>query len=506
MRSRGEFTAFARAAFGLRRPPHDRDASEPGGESRASVAAKVCVVAGTVCMIVVVALHLGLLTRGSWGGDEYKTIGLYRDHGTGYLWFRFSTWSPRPLSEALIWLYATAVIEFMRPLIVPALAVFWFAAIASIAPALYRAEPGELGPHALGAMAILVMIILGRRVAAVFYWPFGAVAYVPVIAACLFLLFVLANERARHKAGGIVLSLFLIAAAWSSEAGALLVLICSAAMMILPAVVGHRDRGYLAVWIPPLLASLLVIGMVVSNNRASTSAFAMGYDAIYHHTFASLAAALTRFVPEFVSWDGETFDARHLIRGAVVKLLFFVGVHFCWVRSDPAAKPRGPGMPIFAASIVIAAFGMLVASFREFGGPCCSQHVFLRQSLELIALAAVAMWIPPLFAISRNRRLIAASAALVLAAGVMLNVRRKDIEEGYRFYGESARARAWTWESGFSDGPAMTLYQPFSSGLFPPQIPPGLQTSSDNWWTEAVLIFFHKQSVLVRVAAQPGDE
>jgi hypothetical protein len=58
--------------------------------------------AAALCMASNPPLHLGLLTRGSWGGDEYTTIGLLRDHGVPYLWWRFWSWSPRPGSETLI--------------------------------------------------------------------------------------------------------------------------------------------------------------------------------------------------------------------------------------------------------------------------------------------------------------------------------------------------------------------------------------------------------------------
>jgi hypothetical protein len=461
-----------------------------------SRAAYLCAVAGTVFMAGVLAVHIGLLTRGSWGGDEYRTFAAYRDVGIGYLWFRFWSWSPRPLSEVLIWFYALAVNSFRQSLIIPVLVVIWLTLLGAAGSALCRCTRQNIAPRALAATVVLTFIVLGRHVSAVLYWPIGGLAYAPVIAAFTFMLFFLANEHKQGDAGRMMVSLLLVAAAWSAEAGALLVLIFSV-MALLVLILQARVHGYsqhsMAYWLPPLLASLLVIGMIADNGRVTDPKVTGGDLAIYHQTFASFSAALARWPLEFMSLDGETFDRPHLVRGVLAKLLFFIGMHCCWMTTG-----RGrPLLLVLAASITIGTFGMLMASFREFGSPCCGQHAFVRQSLELIAVAAVAIWVPPLFTISRSWLLIAASAALSIGVGILLDPRIKEFRRDYAHYGEAARARERTWDSGFSSGPAMTLYQSFSGDIFPAQIPPGFQVASDNWWAPGILNFFHKESVLV---------
>jgi hypothetical protein len=473
-----------------------------------SVAAKCCLLAGTVWMVTIVVLHLGLLTYGAWGADEYSIISHYRDQGAGYIWFRFWSWSPRPLSEVLIWLYASAVAATKQPLIVPALTGFWLALVAAASPALFRCAPGTFAPRALGATALLAFIVLGRHVAAVFYWPIGAVAYAPVVAAFLFLFCYLANEHTRGKAGGPLLTLVLIAAACSSEPGALLVVIysCFAALVFLRSARNDASmRPRLLWWVAPILASLFVIAMVAFNGRSTVAMLADGDNALYHHTIASIKAAIPVLPQEFVALDGETFDLRNFIRGAMVKLLFLIGMHCCWMPNDRTERADRSWLPILALSIAIAMFGMVAGSFQEFGVECCDRHAFVRQSLGFIAVAAVAIWVPPVIVALHRWRLFVAPAALVMAAVIMIHPRTKDIREDYKFFTEPARDRGLTAQSGRTAGPEMAMYLPYSDQLFPSQIPAGFHVAPDNWWTPGILSYFHKESVLILIAPTRGQ-
>src|SRR5262249_27057887 len=84
-------------------------------------------------------------------------------------------------------------------------------------------------------------------------------------------------------------------------------------------------RDFLIRWVPLLLASLLVVWMIGHNGRVTDPNETSGDPAIYHHTLASLIAAFGRLPLEFLSLNGETFDARHIVAGTLVRLLFFIG-------------------------------------------------------------------------------------------------------------------------------------------------------------------------------------
>lgn len=454
-------------------------------------------------MFGVLSLHLGLLTQGKWGGDEYRTIGHYADEGAPYLWHRFWTWSPRPFSEALIWLYAAAVTTLRKPLIVPALLVFWLACLVACLPALVRCPRGRFPFRLLGVTSLLAALVLGEHVASVLYWPFGAAAYAPVLAVTLFLLSTLANDRNDPPTNTAIQSAALVLAAWSSEAGAMFVLVYSAMMVTYLA---RRGRAHISTymlvgrWAPPVLASLLVIAMIVRNDRATDPMFPGGDPTLYHHSVASLKAALLRIGPEFLALDGETFDWTNLVRGAVMRILFFAGICACWLPETPSERRSRPRLLILAAALVLTAVGMLAASYRQFGVVCCGQHTYLRQSFDLIGLAALAIATASLITLNRRHLRIAAPVALTAATLLLFQPRMAGLIDAYGHYREAARARALTWASGQAAGSNMTLYQPVPNRLFPAMIPPGRQVAADNWWSAGILTFFRKDSVLVVIA------
>src|ERR1700722_10340258 len=216
-----------------------------------AITTKAGIMVVTIALAGIFGLHLGLINHGSWGADEYNNIGAYADHGADYFWFRFWTWSPRPVSETLLWLYASVVVATDRPFIVPALIIFWFALIAAVQPAVFSVRRDVIMLRALSAMAILAVIVLGRHVGFVLYWPFGAAPYAPVIAAALFLLFYLSSDCTKGKSGSIVIMLAMLVALWSSEAGALFALIyCVAAVLTLlrRGKASEPTRKYLIYW------------------------------------------------------------------------------------------------------------------------------------------------------------------------------------------------------------------------------------------------------------------
>jgi NADH:ubiquinone oxidoreductase subunit 6 (subunit J) len=305
------------------------------------------------------------------------------------------------------------------------------------------------------------------------------------------------------KDGGLAVMLVTLGAALSSEVGALVVVIYAGLMVLVQTPRAWTDgavRRRLAWWIVPVLASALVMLMIADNSRSGFPKLPTGDDALYHHPLASLQAALWRFPQEFVALDGETFDRLNFRRGAAVKLLFFLGMHCCWMTTNPEARRGRSRLLVLALALLIAMFGMVAGSYQEFGEPCCDRHGFVRQSLGLIAIAAVAIWLPlTVTALYRWRRFVA-SCALVGAAYILLHPRVYDMKADYRRYAEPARDRARTEQSAASSGLAMTMYLPYSDQLFPSQIPEGSYAASDNWWTPGILNYFHKQSVTIQFA------
>lgn len=454
--------------------------------------------AGTAVMVAIIAVHFGLLNRGAWGGDDYTTFGAYRIGGLQYGWFRFWSWSPRPLAELLYGLYGTAVLAARSPLIVPLLFLGWIAFLACATPTFLRRNRDGMASHVLGTTALLAFVVLGQDVFWVFYWPLAILAYMPVIAAALFLLFSLVNENPRPQleTAGIGTTLVLIAAAWSSESGTLVVLVFSGMAVVYQFIRDRTGASYMRIvarWLPPIAAGMLVVAFSLFNHRTADPIFPDGDPAVYHHTLASLQASAVRLPLELFSPAGE--PSGHFVLGLIVRALFFAGIYCCWVTPDPAARRDRHWLLVLALALVIEMLLELAATYRQFGAPCCTHHVEVRYGLGLVALAALAIWLPSPPRLSL--RIVRGLAPVLLVAAVipLLLPRSKDVALDYRFYQEPGRLRAMTWQSGFSPGPAMTLYQPGANSVFWPMISAGHYVAGEGWWVLGILRFFGKESV-----------
>ena len=137
--------------------------------------------AASAVMAGIVLLHAGWTPGGSWDADEYYNFALERVHGWRYAWERLYLWSPRPLSEAVLWLYDGAVTAVGAPLIAPFLLLLWAGLVAAAVVALWR--PGIPGsPWRLAAaLGVVAMFLLGHAINEMFYWPMGVAPYLLAI-------------------------------------------------------------------------------------------------------------------------------------------------------------------------------------------------------------------------------------------------------------------------------------------------------------------------------------
>jgi len=260
-------------------------------------------------------------------------------------------------------------------------------------------------------------------------------------------------------------------------------------------------RATIVHWVAPVMAASLVVVLVLTGGRLFVATGIEGSDpALVHHWLTSATRAAIRGAQEFLAADAETFDIRHVLTGLTIKLLFFAGVHLCWMTPDPDARHSRRWLLPLAVALLTTALATLTVSYWSHGTACCQRHNLLRQDLEFIALAAIAIWLPPLLPISRRGAPGLASVLLTAAAILAIAPRARDIALDYRFYSEPARARALSWASGFSPGPDMILYQPVPDALFNLAMPPGTWRTGDNWWVHGVLRFFGKESVRVILA------
>ncbi len=84
-----------------------------------------------VILLAMIALHFGLVDLGQWAIDEFIVISSYRDKGWTAFLDRLIDWSPRPISEVLIWAYACLVNWIHKPLTGVFLGLLWLTLISA---------------------------------------------------------------------------------------------------------------------------------------------------------------------------------------------------------------------------------------------------------------------------------------------------------------------------------------------------------------------------------------
>src|SRR5258708_20637251 len=140
-----------------------------GGErwlesGEAGVRAVVCwVVVGIVLVPDVV--HVGLVDIGQWAYDEFAIISSYRDNGLIAFSTRLFHWSPRPISEILIWIYGCLVNWTHRPLIGAFLGLLWLTLISAPLIALVQI-PNDFPLNS--RRSVLLLALFGFGVVAMF--------------------------------------------------------------------------------------------------------------------------------------------------------------------------------------------------------------------------------------------------------------------------------------------------------------------------------------------------
>lgn len=457
--------------------------------------------------LAVLGTYLGLLASGHWYIDEFIVFAGYRDGGWLSLWDRIVSWSPRPISEPLFMLYARFVAVADNPLVRWMLGTLWLGFLLSaLATARWR-RPGLVWRLAAG-LSLLAILVASRQPGQVFYWPAGAVAYLPACAALTCALFLLADGRAATRAGNRWLTAALVLAAWSCETGAIFGA-CFAGLCLVDQGVNRpsqpRSERFLAGSAVVLAASLLVLMLMALHRGSLAGEMPDGSAKLMHHPVASFVRALQALPFDLLTasgtlgWSDATWgDLGH---GILVRVALMAGFAVCWMLSG-LGRPSRRRLVIFCLAGLATGWLALAASEYQFGQACCARHASFREVAFLLGLAALAIALPrDLLAAPTRLTLSVTAAGLLLAAmfaavGPLVPGLRQD-------YAMRPRVRAITaanWASGRSPGPAMAYRQyPQQSIMVSFLVPAGSYTFGPEapWYARAIMSYFHKQSLTI---------
>ncbi len=428
---------------------------------------------GVILCLVIFVVYLALVPAGHWQTDEYLTLKSIRDGDLDFLALRIKNWSPRPLSELMIYLYAQAVAAWSKPLIGEVLAPLWLALLAcATAPALARRKRrgASLAATLLVPLSILCMFLLGHPVSEIFYWPMASMAYLPTLAAITVIHGLTENADLDRASTRTCILAALIVATSSTEVGAMFAFVYTlVALGTMGRDIRRKHWNCLFYWLTlPLAASTLVLYSLV-HGRVLANSEAIGEGSYVHQLWPSVLAAVPHAAWEFVSSDSLNVDARHLLFGATTKVAFFIGIYLLSRRHTSSGATQRARIPL-----AIAAFAMvpitLFTAYYQFGTmACCERHATFRQCMTFVGLAAAASFLAAITAKEKQaspvrHRWLKGETSLIFALAIASVSSANRIIHDYANFGDLISARCRTWQSGHSDGKAMTITQvPYGS-------------------------------------------
>ena len=458
---------------------------------------------------LLIALHFGLVSIGHWAVDEFIVINSYRNNGWTFFVDRLITWSPRPISEALIWAYACLVNWQHKPFIGVFLAMFWLTLILAPLISFFQIRK-RFSQHSCGSIlflylfsfALIGFFLLGHDPGELFYWPIGAAAYLATLSAITVCFFQIALSLTDTHVGRILTSLSLIFAAGSSETGAFFAVVFGCLSLIGMSV--DRVRGSFSqpkiFWcLIPVIVGIGVFGFLIQNRGRNQEAALTAAE--HHNIQLSLESALGQTVKEHLV-TGQRLSTRGTTLGLLLKVCFFLGMRYCWLSSG-IRLPRKQVLLVFAMSTIATTYFSIAASYFAYGEATNDRHHELRQCLIILLITVVALFSGHYHLSTfetRNLQWLGAIFVFVTLAFVVPQ-RLSALEHDYRIYSVCVENRSKSWESGLSDGKTMIWYSTppcriakaymLEAGTYDLESnPPALVTP--------LMHFFHKQRLEIR--------
>jgi hypothetical protein len=445
----------------------------------------------------VLALHAWLLPQGMWA-DEYFTFGIFRLYGLPAFWNRLLHWSPRPFSEALVWAYWRAVHATGRPLVAPVLLIAWLFALAFASAAIrpWR-RPGRAARLAL-LLGLPALALLSAPVEELYYWPLGALAYLPALGAAAYVAILAAGPGLRTDRQRLAVAAALTAGAASVEMGLFLAL-ASAPLLLLAdrRQAGEWRRFAVATALLPTAIAAFLLALLLFGRVSDTSEILPS--ALTHHFWPSMREAAERLFWELLVPDPDHASAGSVASSLITKLLFFAGAAAALPGAWPIVPPRWP-LAAIAAALAATLFLSIAASYYQFGAICCERHAAYRQVLIILMLVTAAGLLPR-WRQAADAGWPIAPALLALALLPALPARLVALGTQFALGPSRAAARATTFSTGEAPGAAPLHYVIPAPGplLSASPIPPGdyALAAKPAWYIQGPMLFFGKDRMRV---------
>lgn len=463
--------------------------------------------------------YLLLIGAGQWQADEYGNFAEFARSGWRALLPRMM-WSPRPFSEVLFFLYGTLVNHLRWPLIVPFLGLLWVgllvAALLTWWEQRRQGQPENSWPDLLLGLALLASFVTSGPLMEVFYWPAGAVAYLPTLSATALFFLQVAAGRLETPKGRAVCGVCLLVAACSTEAGAIFAALYAVVQVVGVTTKGRRaatqdGRDGLIWWLLPALVSAVVLIVLRLNRYESSEAIFGPVPSFERSSGAIVTASLREWLLE-IAGTNDRYHAWHGITARMVSLcLLALGaglVRRFGRRANAAIQWQ---LSAVVVALLAASLGTIFAAELHFGAECCPRHEVLRRCWMMMSFAGIGMVLFSRVDAARfaegRRRFALLLGPVLLCVGAVASWHTRELIRTYRIYSRLHTMSAQNFRLGFDrDSPTMEFVLPPDRGLiFGMQIDPGTYTlatayksTAHDYYLRFILIYFDKRTIVVR--------
>jgi len=464
-------------------------------------------VAGFVIATVVaglsIAVFAALIPLAHWHSDEFLTFNLYRADGVRFSWQRLTTWSPRPISEVLLYAYSKVVESTGSPWMPEFVALVWAgSALIVSAPVVQSVRRGGSAIAAAAVACVLTALcIAGPENGQVLYWCQAAVAYLPLLALLIFvaLRVVLGLEDIHMPSWTLVTAL--LVGAFVVEVGAMFSVAFTLVLLGESLVHGRPDRLRLAQRLALPFGGAVVVLMLLWTGRVAANSEQLGDLRVIHRLGPSVVLAAARFPREFVLLPGIALSAGNVMVLFGSKLLFAVAC-VCLFRSRLVAHP--PSSRLLSVLAIVATstgFVQLVGSYYQFGSQCCERGATIREALAYLPVLGVAGAMS-----ARVERFVpeglrsAAPYALAIALIAPMRAAWPALHHDYAWYQEIAGLGSRIWTAARQPDEELRFRlgeQARAADVMAGYQPGRFEENSRNAGAEMMRQYFRKRSVVI---------
>lgn len=380
-----------------------------------------------------------MLKSSSWLSDEYQQAFNYRNGELDALWSRFLKWSPRPLSDSILYIYYGIVERTKEPYTGTFLGILWLFFGFSIYKSIRNiiiSNTDDLKPDGnnfqfisqdkeskkksnlsldyelpclLLSLFLFIYFLFIQKPTEIFYWPAGAAAYLLSASGVILGLFTLIKVSTSNYVSclqTISLVIFAMITAFSSEVGALYQFIVS--IFLLSILMLSRVKKYnflnlsIFIWekqntIKLFIAAStsLVFSSIIlfslSNSRVGKGELRSLLSPVTGNIKSSLFLAIKHFLKETLLLNNISLKSDSFFSSFSYSLACILGLLLLVILLTIRAKVRlRKSTELFCLILILPLittnFFIITASAYQFGEVCCHRHLHFRAVLTGLSI------------------------------------------------------------------------------------------------------------------------